>query len=135
MRKYFILLACLSVVGCKQVDETCCPENPIQDSLIVAPKDEPNPDSAVVKITESLEKSADIEQNIKCIVETNVDLHTKNTKLVKELKTTKDSLDKVNIELKETKLKLPKKRSFFQKMLGTGKDSVEVIKTDTVQTH
>ena len=59
--------------------------------------------------------------------------YTPDEKLVKELKVTKDSLDKVNIELKETKLKLPKKRSFLQKVLGTGKDSVEVIKTDTVQ--
>lgn len=135
MRKYFILLACLLVVSCKQTEETCCPENPIQDSTVVASADEPIEDSTVVKITQTLEKSANIEENIKCIVETNATLHSQNTKLVKELKTTKDSLDKVSFELKETKLKLPKKRNFLQRMLGVAKDSVEVIQKDSVPTN
>ncbi len=135
MRKYFILLACLAVVSCKQAQEECCPENPIQDSVAVAASaDEPIEDSAVVKITETLEKSANIEESIKSIVETNVTLHTRNTKLVKELKTTKDSLDKVTFELKETKLKVPKKRNFFQRVLGVAKDSIEVKQIDTIQT-
>ncbi len=134
MRKYFILLACLVVISCKQTEEACCPENPIQDSVAVAASaDEPIEDSAVVKITETLEKSANIEENIKSIVETNVTLHTKNIKLVKELKTTKDSLDKVTVELKETKLKLPKKRNFLQRVLGVAKDSIEVKQIDTIQ--
>ena len=132
MRKYFILLACLAAVSCKQVDETCCPENPILDSAAVeAPADAPDTDSAVVKITETLEKSANIEENIKCIVEDRATLQVQNGKLNKELKTTKDSLEKVRVELKETKLKIPKKRNFFQRVLGVAKDSVEVIKTDT----
>jgi hypothetical protein len=135
MKKYFILLACLTVIGCKNIqEEECCPENPLVDSSAVeAPAAAPIQDSAVVKITESLKKSENIEDNIKCIVETNTTLHTQNTKLHKELKTTKDSLQKVTYELKETKLKLPKKRNFFQRVLGVAKDSVEVIKTDTIQ--
>ena len=135
MRKYFILLACLTIVSCKQAEETCCPENPIQDSVMVESSNIVAGDSAVVKITETLQKSENIEENIKCIVETNVTLHSQNTKLVKELKTTKDSLDKVTFELKETKLKLPKKRNFLQRVLGVAKDSIEVIKTDTVLTN
>lgn len=134
MRKYFILLACLVVVSCKQAKETCCPENPLVDSAaVVAPASEPSSDSAVVKITETLEKSANIEENIKCIVEDKATLQIQNGKLHKELKTTKDSLQKVTTELKETKLKLPKKRNFFQRVLGVARDSVEVIQRDTVQ--
>jgi regulator of replication initiation timing len=135
MRKYFILLACLAVVSCKQAEEACCPENPIQDSVMVESSNLILEDSTVIKITETLKKSANVEDNIKGIVENNVVLHKQNTNLTKELKTTKDSLAKVTFELKETKLKLPKKRSFLQKMLGVAKDSIEVIKTDTIQTN
>jgi hypothetical protein len=134
MRKYFILLACLAIVSCKQAEEECCPENPIQDSVMVESSNVVLEDSTVTKITQTLEKSANVEDNIKCIVKDNVVLHKQNTDLTKELKTTKDSLDKVTFELKETKLKLPKKRSFFQKVLGVAKDSVEVKQIDTVQT-
>ena len=133
MRKYFILLACLAVVSCKQVEEECCPENPIQDSVIVASKDGPIEDSAVVKITETLEKSENVEDNIKHIVEDRATLKVQNKKLSTELKTTKDSLAKVTFELKETKLKLPKKRNFFQRVLGVAKDSIEVKQIDTIQ--
>ena len=136
MKKYFILLACLTVIGCKNVqEEECCPENPLVDSAAVAPADVPNPDSTVVKITETLEKSEHIEEDIKGIVQDRVTLKSENKKLTIELKTTKDSLQKVTYELKETKLKIPKKRSFFQKVLGVAKDTVEVIKTDTIQTN
>ena len=135
MKKYFILLACLSVIACKNVQEVeCCPENPLVDSAAVeAPADVPNPDSTVVKITETLQKSEHIEEDIVHVVQDRATLKVQNKKLTTELKTTKDSLEKVKYELKETKLKLPKKRSFLQKVLGTGKDSVEVIKTDTIQ--
>jgi len=132
MRKYFILLACLAIVSCKQAEEECCPENPIQDSVMVESSNVILEDSTVTKITQTLEKSANVEDNIKCIVKDNVVLHKQNTDLTKELKTTKDSLDKVTFELKETKLKLPKKRSFFQKVLGVAKDSVEVKQIDTI---
>ena len=135
MRKYFILLACLAVVSCKQVEEECCPENPIQDSVMVESSGVVVEDSAVVKITETLEKSENVEDNIKHIVEDRATLKVQNKKLSTELKTTKDSLAKVTFELKETKLKLPKKRNFFQRVLGVAKDSVEVIKTDTVPTN
>lgn len=135
MRKYFILLACLVIVSCKQAEEECCPENPIQDSVMVESSNVILEDSTVTKITQTLEKSANVEDNIKCIVKDNVVLHKQNTDLTKELKTTKDSLDKVTFELKETKLKLPKKRNFFQRVLGVAKDSIEVIKTDTVPTN
>lgn len=136
MRKYFILLACLAIISCKKAEEGCCPEDALVDSVAVAaPADEPNSDSIVVKISESLEKSENVEQGIQCVVEERTTLKVQNKKLTTELKTTKDSLEKVKYELKETKLKLPKKRSFLQKVLGTGKDSVEVIKADTVQTN
>jgi len=135
MKKYFILLACLSVIACKNVqEEECCPENPLVDSVTVeAPADLPNPDSAVAKITETLQKSEHIEEDIVHVVKDRATLVVVNKKLTTELKTTKDSLDKVKVELKETKLKIPKKRNFLQKVLGVAKDSIEVIKTDTVQ--
>ena len=134
MKKYLIILACLSIIGCKQAEETCCPEDTLVDSMAVATASEPNSDSIVVKISETLEKSENVEQGIQCIVEERTTLKVQNKKLSTELKTTKDSLEKVKYELKETKLRIPKKRSFLQKVLGTGKDSVEVIKTDTIQT-
>lgn len=133
MRKYFILLACLAVVSCKQVEEECCPENPIQDSVMVESSGVVVEDSAVAKITETLKKSENVEDNIKHIVEDNVVLHKQNTNLTKELKTTKDSLNRVTFELKETILKLPKKRNFFQRVLGVAKDSIEVKQVDTIQ--
>lgn len=135
MKKYLIILACLSVMGCKKAEEACCPEDALVDSVAVASMDEPNSDSIVVKISETLEKSEDVEQGIQCIVEERTTLKVQNKKLSTELKTTKDSLEKVKYELKETKLRIPKKRSFLQKVLGTGKDSVEVIQTDTIQTN
>lgn len=138
MKKYFILLACLSVIACKNVEQECCPENPLVDSVAVPPADAPaivEQDSTIAKITQSLQKSENVEQEIQCIIEDKAILQVQNNKLNKELKVTKDSLQKVTYELRETKLKLPKKRSFFQRVLGVAKDSVEVIKTDTIQTN
>ena len=137
MKKYFILLACLTVISCKNVqEEECCPENPLVDSAAVeAPAAAPDSDSTVAKITQTLQKSEHIEEDIIHVVKDRATLKSENTKLTTELKTTKDSLQKVTYELKETKLKIPKKRSFFQKVLGVAKDSVEVIKTDTIQTN
>ena len=60
-------------------------------------------------------------------------MKNENKKLATELKTTKDSLQKVVYELKETILKLPKKRNFLQRVLGTGKDSIEVVVIDTIK--
>lgn len=134
MTKYFILLTCLATMSCKQVPDACCVESAIEDSVVAISVDEPIQDSAVTRITESLKKSENIEDNIKCIVEDRVTLQVQNTKLSNELKTTKDSLQKVTVELKETKLKLPKKRNLFQRILGVAKDSVEVIQRDTVLT-
>lgn len=141
MKKYFILLACLTVISCKNVqEEECCPENPLVDSVVVNSKDGSVEDSTVLRITESLEKSENIEENIKNVVKTSSKLTTEkvgllqvNSQLKTELKSTKDSLERVRYELKETKLKLPKKRNFLQKVLGVAKDSIEVIKTDTIQ--
>lgn len=135
MKKYFILLACLVLIGCKNVqEEECCPENPLVDSVAVeAPAAAPDSDSTVAKITETLQKSQHIEENIIHVVQDRATLVVVNKKLTTELKTTKDSLEKVKVELKVTKLKLPKQRNFFQRVLGVAKDSVEVIKTDTIQ--
>ena len=141
VRVLLILLISLSIQGCKKdgLAEECCPENPI-DSIFVGSKDEPQEDSAVIRISESLEKSVDIEKNIKGIVTTNVELNSKNSTLQKtnlelkqELISTKDSLIKTKLQLKETLTKVPKKRSLFQRVLGTGKDSVEVKQIDTIQ--
>lgn len=136
MKKYFILLACLTVVGCKNVqEEECCPQNPLVDSVAVASVDSVSVDSTVAKITQTLQRSENIEKDIKGIVQERATLKSENKKLTTELKTAKDSLQKVTYELKETRLKLPKKRNFFQRVLGVAKDSIEVIKIDTIQTN
>ena len=139
MKKYLILLACLVILSCEKSKELCCPKKPLVDSTTVVLKYNPTKDSTLTKITESLEKSKNVEKNIKNVVEISLKLNSEkenllqtNSQLKIELRDTKDSLEQVKYELKETKLKIPKKRNFLQKMLGTGKDSLEITKTDTI---
>ena len=135
MKKYFILLACLTVISCKNVqEEECCPENSLVDSVAVeAPADISDSDLTVTRITQTLQESEHIEEDIIHVVKDRATLKSENKKLATELKTTKDSLQKVVYELKETILKLPKKRNFLQRVLGTGKDSIEVVVIDTIK--
>jgi hypothetical protein len=50
-----------------------------------------------------------------------------------ELKETKDSLVLAKEELVKSKVKVAKKKSFFQKVLGSKPDSLEVEKIDTIK--
>lgn len=133
MKKYFILLACLSVIACTPVqEEECCPDNVI-DSVATTSANPSDSDLTVTRITQTLQESEHIEEDIVHVVKDRATLKSENKKLATELKTTKDSLQKVVYELKETILKLPKKRNFLQRVLGTGKDSVEVVVIDTIK--
>ena len=141
VRVLLILLISLSIQGCKKetLVEECCPENSI-DSTATISVESIQEDSVVLRISESLEKSVNIEKNIKSIVTTNVELNSKNSTLQKtnselkqELISTKDSLIKTKLELRETLTRVPKKRNFLQKMLGVAKDSIEVKQLDTIQ--
>ncbi len=133
MKKYFILLACLSVIACTPVqEEECCPDNVI-DSVATTSSNPSDSDLTVTRITQTLQESEHIEEDIVHVVKDRATLKSENKKLATELKTTKDSLQKVVYELKETILKLPKKRNFLQRVLGTGKDSIEVVVIDTIK--
>jgi hypothetical protein len=59
----------------------------------------------------------------------------KNTDLKLELETTKDCLTSTQqrFEVFKTSVKVPKKRSFFQKLVGAKADSVDVEKIDSIQ--
>ncbi len=133
MKKYFILLTCLSVISCTPVqEEECCPDNVI-DSVATTSANPSDSDLTVTRITQTLQKSEHIEEDIVHVVKDRATLKNENKKLATELKTTKDSLQKVVYELKETILKLPKKRNLLQRVLGTGKDSIEVVVIDTIK--
>jgi len=91
-------------------------------------------------ISKVLVKSANTEKSIKKIVVSNSNLNKENETLQKvntglnsELKVVKDSLVEVQIQLKETLSKIPKKRNFFQKIVGAAEDSIEVKHIDTIK--
>lgn len=133
MRNYIFILACVLAVSCKSDIEACCPDNPLVDSTAAPSASTPDQDSLVVRITQSLQSSESIGNDIKTIIQDKVALQAANDKLTVDLSTTKDSLKKVSYELRETRLKVPKKRNFLQRLVGVARDSVEVIKVDSVQ--
>lgn len=98
-------------------------------------------DSVKVNYADSVEKALlktkDIDVEIKNkITEVKV-LSSENKELKVELKSTKDSLvsTQQRLEVLKTSIKVPKKKSFFQKLVGAKTDSVEVEKTDTIKVN
>lgn len=87
----------------------------------------------IAAVNAQLEKSVNLEKNIKTKIETASTLKHQNSELKKELTKTKDSIQCLRKELIEVKSKMPKKKNFLQKVFNIGPDSVEVIKTDTVE--
>jgi regulator of replication initiation timing len=86
-----------------------------------------NMDSLLIQ-TEGLEDNVEQVVNYKDILRAeNSDLKTENSNLKEEIATTKDCLVVANKKIKE--YKTPKKRSFFDKVLGANKDSITVIDT------
>jgi regulator of replication initiation timing len=86
-----------------------------------------NMDSLLVK-TEGLEDNVEQVVNYKDILRAeNSDLKTENSNLKEEITITKDCLVVANKKINE--YKMPKKRSFFDKVLGSNKDSIIVKDT------
>jgi hypothetical protein len=98
-------------------------------------------DSVFVNYADSVEnalvktKNIDVEIKQK-ITEVKV-LSNENKELKVELKSTKDSLfsTQQRLEVLKTSIKVPKKKSFFQKLVGAKTDSVDVEKIDTIKVN
>jgi hypothetical protein len=126
MKKYlFILLVVLSSCSKKTEDKK-------NDLVIVK-------DSVVVSYADSVEikllKTKDIDVSIKNKIQQVKSLKIENSDLKVELKTTKDCLTSTQkrFEVFKTNSKIPKKRSFFQRLVGAKTDSVDVEKIDSIQ--
>jgi hypothetical protein len=126
MKKYlFILLVVLSSCSKKIEDKK-------NDLIIIE-------DSAIVSYADSVEikllKTKDIDVHIKHKIQEVEVLNTENNTLKVELKTTKDSLTSTQkaLEIIKTNIKVPKKKSFFQKLVGAKTDSIIVEKIDTLK--
>ena len=126
MKKYlFILLVVLFSCSKKTEDKK-------NDLVIVE-------DSVVVSYADSVEikllKTKDIDVNIKNKIQQVKVLSSENNNLKVELKTTKDCLvsTQERFEIFKTNSKVPKKRNFFQKLVGAKADSVEIEKIDTLK--
>jgi hypothetical protein len=98
-------------------------------------------DSVFVNYADSVEvalvKTKDIEVEIKYKITEVKILKNENKELKVELKSTKDSLvsTQQRLEVLKTSTKVPKKKSFFQKLVGAKTDSVDVEKIDTIKVN
>jgi regulator of replication initiation timing len=124
MRNIFILFILL-VVSCNKPNVTKKEEAVTIDSIFS--NNVENMDSLLVK-TEGLEDNVEQVVNYKDILRAeNSDLKTENSNLKEEITITKDCLVVANKKINE--YKMPKKRSFFDKVLGANKDSITVKDT------
>ena len=126
MKKYLlVLLIILSSCSKKTEDK--------KDDLVLSE------DSVSVNYADSVEialvKTKDIDVDIKQKIKQVEVLSSENNNLKVELKTTKDCLvsTQERFEIFKTNSKVPKKRSFFQKLVGAKADSVEIEKIDTLK--
>jgi len=123
MRKIFIIFIAL-LVSCSKSNVT--KKEDVAIDFIFSNNIE-NMDSLLVK-TEGLEDNVEQVVNYKDILKVeNSNLKTENSNLKEEITIAKDCLQVANNKIKE--YKTPKKRSFFDKVLGTNKDSITVIDT------
>lgn len=88
----------------------------------------------VNKIDSLLVSTQGFEVAVEEVVQEKQTLKNDNTKLKKELVLVKDELTTVKDSLQVAKekiknYKVPKKRTFFDKVLGTNKDSITIIDT------
>jgi uncharacterized protein YdcH (DUF465 family) len=125
MRKIFILFVLL-VASCNKHNVTEKEGDVVViDSLFS--NDIEKMDSLLVK-TEGLEDDVKQVVHQKDVFKTeNSNLKTENLDLKEEIAVTKDCLVVANKKINE--YKLPKKRSFFDKVLGKNKDSITVKDT------
>lgn len=116
MKKY-IIIASFLLISCnyKEVNQI-----PIQEEITLESKD--------TKKVDSLLGTVDgIKTSVDQVIHEKQSLKLDNVKLKKELVTVKDCLQIANEKIKE--YKVPKKRSFFDKVLGKNKDSITVKDT------
>lgn len=124
MRKIFILFILL-VVSCNKPNVTKKEEAVTIDSIF---------SNDIEKMESLLIKTEGLEDDVKLVVHQkdvfkseNSNLKTENSNLKEEIAITKDCLSVANKKINE--YKLPKKRSFFDKVLGSNKDSITVKDT------
>jgi cell division protein FtsB len=125
MRKIFILFILL-LVSCNKPNVTKKEEAVITIDSIFS--------NDVEKMNSLLIKTEGLEDDVKQVVHQkdvfkaeNSNLKTENSDLKEEIAITKDCLVVANKKINE--YKLPKKRSFFDKVLGKNKDSITVKDT------
>jgi hypothetical protein len=125
MKKYLLILVVI-LSSCSNKVEDKKDDFVVEDSVFVNYAD--SVEVALVK-TENID--VEIKQKI---TEVKV-LSNENKELKVELKSTKDSLvsTQQRLEVLKTSIKVPKKKTFFQKLVGAKTDSVEVEKIDTIQ--
>lgn len=124
MKKYLFVLLVLSSCA-KKVDDKKN-EFLLEDTVSVSYAD---------SVEVALMKTKDIDVDIKEKINQVQVLSNENKNLKVELKTAKDCLISTKEELKilKTNVKIPKKKSFFQRLLGSKTDSVEIEKIDTIK--
>jgi hypothetical protein len=126
MKKYLLILALVLFSCAKKVEDK-------KDDFIVVE------DSVFVNYADSVEvallKTKDIDVEIKHKIKQVLVLSEENKDLKVELKTTKDCLvsTQERLQILKTNIKVPKKKNFFQRLIGSKTDSVEIEKIDTIQ--
>jgi hypothetical protein len=125
MRKIFILFILLAVACNKSAITEKNKDVVTIDSLF---------SNDMEKMNSLLVKTEGLEDDVKKVVyqkdvfkSENSNLKTENSNLKEEIAITKDCLIVANKKINE--YKLPKKRSFFDKVLGKNKDSITVKDT------
>ena len=132
MKKYIVIL-CALVFSCESKKESIVPFN---EEVVLEHKGTQKVDSLlemVDEFKESVDNVVEKKKNLtKKLIIVNEELFFVNDKLItaeNELVKVKDCLEVAKAKIKE--YKVPKKRSFFDKVLGTKKDSITV--TDTIK--
>jgi hypothetical protein len=126
MKKYLLVLLIIMFSCSKKTEDK-------KEDLVLSE------DSVSVNYADSVEialiKTKDIDVDIKQKIKQVEVLSSENNNLKDELKTTKDCLvsTQERFEIFKTNSKVPKKRSFFQKLVGAKADSVEIQKIDTLK--
>jgi hypothetical protein len=126
MKKYLLVLLIIMFSCSKKTEDK-------KEDLVLSE------DSVSVNYADSVEialvKTKDIDVDIKQKIKQVEVLSSENNNLKIELKTTKDCLvsTQERFEIFKTNSKVPKKRSFFQKLVGAKADSVEIEKIDTLK--
>jgi hypothetical protein len=125
MRKIFVLFILLAVACNKSTVTEKNKDVVTMDSLF---------SNDIEKMNSLLVKTEGLEDDVKKVVyqkdvfkSENSNLKTENSNLKEEIAITKDCLIVANKKINE--YKLPKKRSFFDKVLGKNKDSITVKDT------